>query len=155
MTDADRTGEFGAISLSALRRVRNRWVDLEPLVANTGYDDSIDPSELHVELSDGLDDADTARFDIQWSELDNYSFHYVDSAGVNWRFDRHPNTHSLEAHFHPPQDTTRPDVSTATAEPFCIRVEEVSLVTRTVVAMWRAAYESGDRGRLNSSSNPP
>lgn len=111
--------------------------------------------QLHVELSDGLDDADTARFDIRWSELDNYSFHYVDSAGVNWRFDRHPNTHLPEAHFHPPQDATRPDVSTAAAEPSCIRVEEVSLVTRAVIAMWRAAYESGDRGRLNSSSNPP
>jgi hypothetical protein len=150
MTNADRTGEFGAISLPALRRIRNLWVDLESLVTDTGYDDSIDPTELSIELADGLGDADTARFDIQWSVLDNYSFHYVDSAGVNWRFDRHPNPHSPEAHFHPP-----PDAPTATAEPSFIRVEEVSLVTRAVIAMWRAAYESGDRERLNSLSNPP
>lgn len=150
MTDADRTGEFGAISHPALQRIRNLWVELEPLVADTGYDDSIDPTELSIELADGFGDADTARFDIQWSELDNYSFHYVDSAGVNWRFDRHPNTHSPEAHFHPPSNA-----STAAAEPSCIRVEEVSLVARAVIAMWRAAYESGECERLNSSSNPP
>jgi len=29
-----------------------------------------------------------------------YSFHYVDSDGLNWRFDRHPNTHTPEIHFH-------------------------------------------------------
>lgn len=150
MTDADRTGEFGAVSFSALQRIRNLWVDLEPLVTETGYDDLVAPTELFVELSDGLGDADTSRFDIQWSELDNYSFHYVDSIGVNWRFDRHPNTHSPETHFHPPSD-----VSTTAAEPSCIRVSEVSLVTRAVIAMWRAAYESDDGRRLNSLSNPP
>ncbi|WP_049901072.1 hypothetical protein [Halococcus agarilyticus] len=155
MMDADRTGEFGPISLPALRRIRNLWMDLEPLVSDTGYDDPIDPAELSIELADGLDDADTARFDVQWSELDNYSFHYVDGAGVNWRFDRHPNTHSPEAHFHPPLGSSPADTSTAAAEPSCIRVEEVSLVTRAVIVMWRAAYESDDRGRLNSVSNPP
>lgn len=79
-----------------------------------------------------------------------YSFHYVDSADVNWRFDRHPNTHSPETHFHPP-----PDASTDDARPSCIEVEEVSLVTRAVHAMWRAAYEHDDLSRLNSLSNPP
>jgi hypothetical protein len=112
MTDADRVGEFGAISPPALQRIRNLWLDREPLVADTGYGDLVDPTELFVELTDGLGDADGAQFDIQWSELGNYSFHYVDSAEVNWRFDRHPNTHSPETHFHPP-----PDASTAAAEP--------------------------------------
>jgi hypothetical protein len=155
MTDADRVGAFGAIYPPALQRIRNLWVDMEPLVTDTGYDDPVAPTELVIELSDGLGDADTARLDIQWSELDNYSFHYVDSAGMNWRFDRHPNTHSPEAHFHPPLEQESSDAPTAAAEPSCIRVEEVSLVTRAVVAMWRAAYESGDHGRLNSLSNPP
>lgn len=150
MTDTDRTGEFGAIYPPAFQRIRNLWIDLEPLVTDTGYDDPIAPTELIIELSDGLGDAGTARFDIQWSELDNYSFHYVDSAGVNWRFDCHPNVHSPEAHFHPP-----PDAPSATAEPSCIRVREVSLVSRAVIMLWRAAYESGDCGRLNSISNPP
>lgn len=149
-SDTDRGGEFGAISLPALQRIRNIWLELEPLVTDTRYDDPIDPTELSIELADGIGGADAARFDVQWSELDNYSFHHVDSTGVNWRFDHHPNTHSSEAHFHPP-----PDGSSASADRSCIRVEEVSLVTRAVVAMWRAAYETGDRNRLNSLSNPP
>ena len=131
MTEGDQAGKFGAISVPALNRIRNLWIDLEPLVADTGHDDPLSPTELYVELTDGLGDTDGARFDIQWSELDNYSFHYVDSADVDWRFDRHPNTHSLETHFHPP-----PDASTASADSSCIRVGEVSLVTRAVVAMW-------------------
>ena len=103
-----------------------------------------------IKLSDGLRDAETARFDVQWSELGMYSFHYVDSAGVNWRFDLHPNTHSPEAHFHPP-----PDAATTTAKPSCIDVTEVSLVTRAVHKMWRAAYEDDELDLLNSAANPP
>lgn len=146
----DRAGEFGTIYLPALRRIRDLWVDLEPLVVDTGYDDLVHPTELRVVLSDGIGGADSARIDIQWSELDNYSFHYTDSTGVNWRFDRHPNTHSPERHFHPPADG-----GTGDPEPSCIRVDEVSLVTRAVHKLWRAAYERGDPKRLNSLSNPP
>jgi len=78
------------------------------------------------------------------------SFQYVDSAEVNWRFDRHPNTHSPETYFYPPSDA-----ATATAEPSCIDVTEVSLVTRAVHALWRAAYEDADVDQLNIASNPP
>jgi hypothetical protein len=79
-----------------------------------------------------------------------YSFHYVDSDDINWHFDRHPNTHSPDIHYHPP-----PKAATTAAEPSCIDVTEVSLVTRGVHGMWRAAYETGDLNRLNSASNPP
>ena len=150
MSDGDRAGEFGRISLPALRRIRDLWIQLEPLVSDTGYDDSIDPTELHLELTDGLGPAETARIDVQWSELDHYSFHYVDDRGGNWRFDRHPNTDSPPKHFHPP-----PDAPTDGAEPSCIRIEGVSLVTRAVQALWRAAHEHDDLGRLNGLSNPP
>ncbi|WP_276258021.1 hypothetical protein [Haloglomus litoreum] len=150
MKGDDRAGEFGPIYLPALQRIRNLWLDVEPLVETTAYDDPISPTELHVELSAGLGSADTARLDIQWSELDMYSFHYVDADDLNWRFDRHPNTHSPETHFHPP-----PDASTTAAEPSCIDVSEVSLVTRAVHAMWRAAYDHDDLSQLNSLSNPP
>lgn len=150
MTDPDRVGEFGAIYLPAIQRIRNRWIDLEPLVGGTALDDPLTPTEVRIELTDGLGEADTARIDAQWSVLDNYSFHYVDDGGVNWRFDRHPNSHSPAAHFHPP-----PDAGTDAARPSCIRVRGVSLVTRAVYAMWRAAYESEDLDRLNSLSNPP
>lgn len=149
MSGHDRAGEFGPISLPALRRIRDRWLELEPLVKATSYDDVVSPTELQVSLADGLGDADTSRIDIQWSELGMYSFHYVDTADVNWRFDRHPNTHSPEAHFHLP-----PDAATTEPEPSCIDVSEVSLVTRAVHAMWRTAYEENDIDRLNSASNP-
>lgn len=147
---SDRAGEFGTIYLPALQRICTLWMDLEPLVTETGYDDPVEPTELRIELTEGFGDADAARFDIQWSDLNNYSFHYVDSADVNWRFDRHPNTHSPNRHFHPP-----PDARAADAESSCIHVGEVSLVTRAVHKLWRVAYESGDRDRLNSLSNPP
>lgn len=143
------TGEFGTIYRPTLQRIRNLWIHLEPLVAESGYDDLIEPTELWIELSDGLCDASSARFDIQWSELNNYSFHYIDSENVNWRFDCHPNTLSPERHFHSP-----PDAGTADAESSCIHVEDVSLVTRAVYKLWRTTYESGDTAHLNSRSNP-
>jgi len=149
MSDHDRAGTFGQIYLPALQRIRDLWLELEPLVEATSYDDVVAPTELQISLTDGIGDADAARIDIQWSELGMYSFHYVDTADINWRFDRHPNTHSLEAHFHPP-----PDAATETAEPSCLEVVEVSLVTRAVQAMWRAAYEGGV-DQLNSAANPP
>jgi len=146
----DRAGEFGPIYLPALQRIRDLWIELEPLVETTSYDDIVSPTELHVEIGDGIGTADSARFDIQWSQLDMYTFHYVDSEGRNWRFDRHPNTHSPEKHVHPP-----PEAATASAEPSCIEVAEVSLVTRAVHANWRTAYGQTDIFRLNSLSNPP
>lgn len=150
MRGGDIAGEFGAIDLPALRRIRDLWLELEPLVDETGYDDPVAPTELRISLADGFGQAESARLDVQWSKLGMYSFHYVDEADLNWRFDRHPNTHSPEAHFHPP-----PGAATDRAEPSCISVEEVSLVTRAVHTMWRTAYEHDDPGRLNERSNPP
>lgn len=149
MTDDDRTGEFGAIYLPALQRIRTLWLDVEPLVKEPSFDDVINPTTLRIELTDGIGDADWARLDIQWSTLGMYSFHYVDSNDMNWRFDRHPNPHSPERHFHPP-----PDAASTDADASCITVTEVSLVARAVHALWRAAYEYDDVSRLNSASNP-
>jgi hypothetical protein len=67
------------------------------------------------------------------------TFQYVDTADRNWHFDRYPNMHSPEAHFHPPHDE-----ATTTAQASCIDVTEVSLVTRAVHAMSGAAYERDD-----------
>lgn len=146
----DRAGDFGAIAAPKLSRIRNLWHDIEPLVADTSYDDDTNPTELRVELSDGIGSATRARIDIQWSEFGYYSFHYSDDADVNWRFDRHPNPHSAEKHFHRP-----PNASTADAEPSCIEVETVELVSRAVHELWRLAYEKDDVSLLNSESNPP
>jgi hypothetical protein len=146
MNDDDRAGEFGPIYLPALQRIRDCWLDLEPLVDETASDDVVAPTELQISLSDGVGDAERARLDIQWSELGMYSFHYVDSDDVNWRFDRHPNTHSPEIHFHAP-----PEAATTDADPSCIDGTEVSLVTRAVHAMWWATYEADDMEQLNSA----
>jgi hypothetical protein len=75
MSDHDRAGEFGPIYLPALQRIRDLWLELEPLVEATSYDDVVSPTELQISLTDGLGDADAARIDIQWSELGMYSFH--------------------------------------------------------------------------------
>jgi len=111
MNGEDRAVEFGPIYLPTLQRIRDLWLNLEPLVDDTAYDDVVAPTELQISFSDGLGDAESARLGIQWSELRMYSFHYVDSDGLNWRFDRHPNTHTPEIHFHPPPDTTTTDAN--------------------------------------------
>ena len=69
MSGHDRAGEFGPIYLPALQRIRDLWLELEPLVETTAYDDVVAPTELQISLTDGVGDADTARLDIQWSEL--------------------------------------------------------------------------------------
>lgn len=145
MSDGSR--EFGTISRTALERVRNGWIDAEPLTDETAYDDLVDPTKLRIHLEDGIGEATAARIDVRWSRRGNYSFHYADG-GIDWRFDRHPNPHSTEKHFHPPPDASG-------TEPSCIEVEEVSLVTRAVHSLWRRAYERGDVSGINAGSNPP
>lgn len=52
-------------------------------------------------------------------------------------------------------DRSRPDTDPdGFAEPSCIEVIEVSLVTRAVHTMWRAAYGDDDMERLNGAANP-
>ena len=73
MSEADRAGKFGPIYLPALQRSRDLWLDLEPLVDETAYDDVVAPTELQIRLGDELGGAESARLDIQWSELGMYS----------------------------------------------------------------------------------
>jgi hypothetical protein len=61
----DRAGEFGSIYLPALQRIRDLWLELEPLVNATAHDDVVAPTELQISLNDGLGDAESARIDIQ------------------------------------------------------------------------------------------
>ena len=51
MNDDDRVGEFGRIYLPALQRIRDRWLELEPLVESTSYDDVVAPTELQLTSS--------------------------------------------------------------------------------------------------------
>lgn len=141
---------FGPIDAEALREIRDLFVELEPLVETASLDDPLNPQTLSVELSDGVGDAPTARFDVRWSLSNNYAVHYTDDRGRNFRFDRHPKPDAPTRHFHPP-----PDAPSRPVEPSCITVSEVGLVTRAVLQQWRYAYDRGTFDGINDAENPP
>ena len=148
--DDTRAERFGAIDGEALRDVRDRFTDLEPLVERTTLDDPLNPQTLSVELGDGVGDADHARIDVRWSISDNYAAHYTDSRGRNYRFDCHPKPDAPRRHFHTP-----PDAPTRPVEKSCITVSEIEPVTRAVLDRWRTAYDSGEFESVNGATNPP
>lgn len=115
---------------------------MEPL-ATGELDDFFDPDELRIELEDSVGDAETARFDVVWTTVDDYNVHYTDDAGRNVRWDVHPNEYhgvSGDAHFHPPPDAS---ADPQEVEESCIDVSEVGLVARAVHRLWQSAYEQG------------
>jgi hypothetical protein len=148
--NAGLSGSFGPADPAALAAIRNTILDAEPLVTASGYDDPFDPNVLRIRLSDGIGGADWTRFDIRFSETDHYNIHHTNAAEVDFRWDRHPNTHSPLAHFHEP-----PNAGTEPAPASCIEVVEPTLVARAVVKLWRRAYESGELRGLNAGQNPP
>lgn len=146
----DSSGGFGPIDAGALREIRDIFVEEEPLVESTRLTPPLDPHVLHVELADGIGSAGSARLDVRWSLTDNYAFHYTDSEGVDFRYDRHPKLDAPMAHFH-----TSPDAPSDPVEASCIGVTESSLVARAVLKLWRDAYEHGSFDGLNEAENPP
>jgi hypothetical protein len=146
----DESAGFGPIDADALRDIRSVVTTMEPLVTAARLDDPLNPGQLHVEFEDGIGAATSARIDARWSTRDNYSFHYTDDAGVDYRFDRHPKPDGPRAHFHPP-----PDAPSDGAVPSCIRVVEIPLVARAVFGLWRNAYERGSVDGINDAANPP
>lgn len=144
------TGDIGPPDPTILHTIRDLFLRDEPLVEAVGFDDVLHPRELRIEFEDGIGTAGQCRLDVTWFRSGAYRFHYVDSEGVNWRFDRHPNSHSPEKHFHEP-----PDAPAETAVESCIEVEEPGLVARAVLKLWRRAYETDALERLNTATNPP
>lgn len=147
---AEPSTGFGAIDAAALRKTRDLFVEMEPLVESATLDGTMNPQTLDVELADGVGDASTARIDVQWSVDGNYAFHYTDDRDRDLRFDRHPKPEAPRRHFHPPPDATSDPV-----EPSCIAVTDVALVTRAVLKRWRDAYDSGTLDGVNDAENPP
>lgn len=143
-------GDIGSPNASIMGIIRDVFLEAEPLVVEATFDSVLSPRSLHISFSDGIGDADQARVDVTWYTSGAYSFHYTDSEDLNWRFDRHPNPHSPENHFHEP-----PDAETHSAQPSCITIEEPRLVTRAVLKLWRRAYETESVTALNSADNPP
>lgn len=144
------TGDIGPPDVPAMRSIRRVFEQSEPLIERCGFDDVLNPTLLSTEFGDGIGDAEQCRIDATWYRSGAYSFHYVDSDHVNWRFDRHPNPHSPEAHFHRP-----PDAVSETAVSSCITVEEPVLVARAVLKLWRRAYDDDDLTLVNTAENPP
>lgn len=142
-------GDIGTPDVDVLIDIRNLFLDEEPLVERFAWNDPIDKRELHIQFSEGID-ADWCRLDVTWYTSGAYKFHYIDENGQNWRFDRHPNTHSDEKHFHEP-----PDATSRAAVSSCIQVEEPGLVARAVLKVWRRAVMMGAFDQLNQARNPP
>jgi len=152
MVPDDLDGDVGAPDVAAMEQVRDVFREQDGLVddAKTGLDDLIDPQELCVHLTDGIGHATWARFDITWYRTDCYSFHHVDSAGRNFRWDCHPKEGAPRRHFHPP-----PDAPSKEPEASCIEVREPKIVARAIHKLWRRAYETDATANLNKAENPP
>lgn len=144
----------GAIDAGALHEFRSEFERLEPL-ASGSLDDPVSPSELRLQLDDGIDEATTATITIRWSVQNDYNVHYSDDMGRNLRWDVHPHEYTNpdgDGHYHPPPNASSDDDD---VEASCIRVIELVLVARAVHQLWRAGYEKGSIDPLNDATNPP
>lgn len=142
-------GDTGPIDYDALVKIREIFLNTEPLVSHHTLDDQLAPRpELKITVDGGFESSPSGRFDIVWTEKNYYHFHYLEQDGIEFRFDRHPEPNVPEKHFHEPPDA-------AIRVPSCIEVEPPELVTRAVVKCWRTAVSRNDPSQLNSQSNPP
>jgi len=148
--DEDIDGDLGSLDEFALDEIRKVFNREEPVVAEVGFPDLIDPQELKVYFETGIVDADDARFDVRWFRSGYYNFHYTDSTGRDFRWDYHPKEGAPDKHFHPP-----PDAASADPTPSCIAVEQPELVARAVHKLWRRAFDTSSLANLNTAENPP
>lgn len=147
--DDELDGDIGRPDIEAMTVIRDLLLAEEPLVSDIGWNDPVHKRTLQVEFSVGID-AEWSRLDVTWYTSGAYSFHYVDAEDRHWRFDRHPNPHSSEAHFHEP-----PDADSGKAVASCISVREPGLVARAVLKLWRRAVAVGSFAELNTATDPP
>ena len=120
----------------------------EPLLTRSNFDKPLNPTELHLHLSTGIQ-ADAGRFDITWTDKRYYRYHYSEGEEFNYRYDLHPRIDLPDNHFHEPPDAGHDD-----AVPSCIEVKLVRLVTLAVFQLWRDTVEAGDLSLLQQP-NPP
>lgn len=145
--EAELDGDIGRPDVEVMIDIRDLFIAEEPLVTNYAWNDPIDKRALRIEFSTGID-AEWSRLDITWYTSGAYSFHYVDENDQHWRFDRHPNPHSAEKHFHEPPGA---DVAVTS----CISVVAPGLVARAVLKLWRRAVATGSFSALNTALDPP
>ena len=154
MEDSESHSLRGAIDSGALHDFRSEFERLEPL-ASGSLDDPVSPSELRLQLDDGIGEATTATLTVRWSVQNNYNVHYSDDTGRNLRWDVHPHEYTNpdgDGHYHPPPNASSDDDDVKAS---CIRVIELVLVARAVHQLWRAGYDTGSVDPLNDATNPP
>lgn len=144
----------GAIDAGALHDFRSEFERLEPL-ANGSLDDPVSPSELRLQLDDGIGEAASATITVRWSVQRDYNIHYSDDTGRDLRWDVHPHEYTepdSDSHYHPPPNASSDDRN---VELSCIEVTELILVARAVHQLWRAGYDTDRSDPLNDAANPP
>lgn len=139
------SGPVGPVDYPVLQQTRDLLLSEEPLVESTAFDDPVNPTELVVELSEGLESA--GRLEITWWKRGAYRYHYTEPDGVDLRFDNHPKEGAPNAHFHPPPNAGQAELS------FLGGISQPQIVTRTVITRWRRAIIDGQGVEaLNSDS---
>jgi hypothetical protein len=154
MADTESHSLRGAIDPGALYDFRSEFEHLEPL-ASGSLDDPVSPSELRLQLDDGIGEAASATITVRWSVRDDYNIHYSDTNGRDLRWDVHPHEYTTpdeDSHYHPPPNAATVDNA---VEASCINVAELVLVARAVHQLWRTGYDNGTVDPLNDGTNPP
>lgn len=141
MTD-DLSGSVGPVDYPILRQIRDLLLEEEPLVESADFDDPVNPTELIVEFTAGLETP--GRFEIAWWASGAYRFHYTEPSGVDVRFENHSKEGAPHAHFHPPPDAGQAQAS------FLIGVVQPQILTRAILRRWRhTIIESNELHTLN------
>lgn len=140
----------GAIDADVLFVLRDEFTRHAPLATAT-VDDVVSPRVLTVEVSAGLQETSTGRFDVQWTTAGDYKFHYTE-IGLDFRWGHHPHGGDYNvpgwAHFHPPPNASSDPND---VEPSCFTLRRPKLLVRSVLKNWHAAYHN-DLDELNRAA---
>jgi len=136
----DMDGPVGPVDVPVLRQLRDLILGEEPLSESVTFDDPVNPTELVVGFSTGYQSS--GRMEITWWESGAYRFHYTETGGIDFRFDRHPKDDAPEAHFHPP-----PNAGVAVSSVLA-GATHPQVVARAVLSQWRAAIVDAETVEL-------
>ena len=66
--DEDIEGDIGLLDVAALEEIREEFLVLDGLVDHAGFDSLLDPTELQIDINDGIADATWCRLDVRWHQ---------------------------------------------------------------------------------------
>lgn len=152
--DGDSHALRGTVDVTKLDAFRDAFTAIEPM-ASGAIDDRLNPRELRLTISYGIEEADTTIFTVRWTTVDDYNIHYSDTSGRDLRWDIHPHDFSAppdDRHFHPPPDASSADTH---VEASCLRERSVDIVARSIHLLWRQALDEGSMTNINTGTNQP